>query len=188
MNALTDALNTVIRKAQPVRNPGDYIQDGLLYCGACRTPKQCRVRFELPCGWWAVNAAALRAEAERKAEQQRREMDRRAAAGVLHRGPRRAGLYLRIGGGNAGSSALQSAQHLSGRCGRTRGCCCGATPAPARPCGGLHRQRGAGSGIPAMVTSFPKILGVGWDARDKIISQLNRYKLLVLDDLGAERR
>ena len=25
------------------KNDGDYYQDGLLYCGKCRTPKQCRI-------------------------------------------------------------------------------------------------------------------------------------------------
>jgi DNA replication protein DnaC len=34
----TQENNTVV-------NPGDYIKDGLMYCGKCDTPKQCRVSF-----------------------------------------------------------------------------------------------------------------------------------------------
>ena len=41
-------------------------------------------------------------------------------------------------------------------------------------------------GIPAMITSFPRILSAGYDKQD-IIDQMRYYPLLVIDDLGAER-
>jgi DNA replication protein DnaC len=41
-------------------------------------------------------------------------------------------------------------------------------------------------GVPVMVTSLPKIINSGWD-KGEIISQLHRYPLMVLDDLGVER-
>lgn len=43
--------------------------------------------------------------------------------------------------------------------------------------------------IPAMVTSFPRLLNLLQSARDRqeIIDGLDRYPLLVLDDLGVER-
>lgn len=41
-----EGLSRSIENAHP-RNGGDYINsdDGLLYCGVCHTPKQCRVPF-----------------------------------------------------------------------------------------------------------------------------------------------
>ena len=41
-------------------------------------------------------------------------------------------------------------------------------------------------GIPALITSFPRILNAGWDKRE-IAEQMRQYPLLVIDDLGAER-
>ena len=37
-----DSVVSAAAKANP-RKPGDFMQDGLLYCGKCKTPKQCRV-------------------------------------------------------------------------------------------------------------------------------------------------
>ena len=41
-------------------------------------------------------------------------------------------------------------------------------------------------GIPAMITSFPRILNAGYDKKG-IIEQVHYYPLMVIDDLGAER-
>ena len=39
-----DALiDSIAKKAEPVRDLVDYEKDGLLYCGHCNTPKQCRI-------------------------------------------------------------------------------------------------------------------------------------------------
>ena len=39
-----DALiDSIAEKAEPVRDLVDYEKDGLLYCGHCNTPKQCRI-------------------------------------------------------------------------------------------------------------------------------------------------
>ena len=53
--------------------PGDYIQDGLLYCGKCRTPKQIRVQIVnltiepyTPCKCQKERQAAAEAEAKRR--------------------------------------------------------------------------------------------------------------------------
>ena len=43
--------------------------------------------------------------------------------------------------------------------------------------------------VPATVTSFPRLLNLLQDSRDRqeLLDQLNRYELLVIDDLGVER-
>ena len=39
-----DALiDSIAKTAEPVRDLVDYEKDGLLYCGHCNTPKQCRI-------------------------------------------------------------------------------------------------------------------------------------------------
>ena len=38
-----DALSAMANSSASVRNEGDYIKDGLLYCGKCNTPKQTEV-------------------------------------------------------------------------------------------------------------------------------------------------
>ncbi len=43
--------------------------------------------------------------------------------------------------------------------------------------------------VPATVTSFPRLLNLLQDSRDRqgLLDQLNRYELVVIDDLGVER-
>ena len=38
-----EILGGLIKLCEPKKNPGDYEVDGILYCGKCRTPKQCVV-------------------------------------------------------------------------------------------------------------------------------------------------
>ena len=38
---LLEPIITAAAAANPM-NPGDFMQDGLLYCGKCKTAKQCR--------------------------------------------------------------------------------------------------------------------------------------------------
>ena len=190
MDAIVDSL---ARKSAAKREPGDYTQDGLLYCGHCGTPKQCRIRFgtALRVVGCQCSCAARRYEAERKAEQQRQEMDRierlrasciadRAVRGYTFASAEETPDLLRC---------KAYAQHLSEAVRENQGLLLwGNTGTGKTFAAACIANAALDRGIPAMVTSFPKILGVGWDARDKIIGQLNRYKLLVLDDLGAERQ
>ena len=41
--------------------------------------------------------------------------------------------------------------------------------------------------VPVMMTSFPRILSGGFD-KSSTIAEMNRYPLVVIDDLGAERQ
>ena len=38
-------IDSIARKATAATDPVDYAKDGLLYCGHCNTPKQCRIRL-----------------------------------------------------------------------------------------------------------------------------------------------
>ena len=86
---MMDVISALAAKAAAVSapEPGNYVQDGLLYCGHCQTPKQCRVSFGslmriLPC---QCACAERRYLAERQAEedqQQRALIDSLRADGV----------------------------------------------------------------------------------------------------------
>lgn len=178
------------------RNKDYKGEDGLLYCGQCRAPKQ--MRLKLPdgetivpvvcrCARQAEEAAASRA----RREQFRYEMERRREDGLCspeglrfcfdqddRRNPKVSDvcrLYaerweemlarnigvLFYGGVGTGKSFLAS--------------CIGRAL--------LERQ------VPAAAASFPRLLNLlqGTYAKQALLDRLSAYKLLILDDLGAER-
>lgn len=181
----------IAAKSAAKEEPGDYRQDGLLYCGHCRTPKQCRLKIGeqtrvvgCMCACQTREYEALR-EAERDRQERIRLRQLRAEC-VQDRQ-----LELCV------FEAAQENENIS-RCrayvdrwpemldanagllfyGETGG---GKTFAAACIANALLAK-----GVPVMVTSLPRIINAGWD-KSEIISNLHRYHLLVLDDLGAER-
>lgn len=169
----------------------DYVKDGLLYCGQCDTAKQCRVDFgsgvRIVCCQCACDIR--REEAERRARQDR---ERRIRARAMR--------SVGVPDGKLASCRFDAAQDtpelqkcrryadnwdemkiqnsgllLWGNTGN------GKTFAAACIVNALIDR-----GIPAMITSFPRILASGMDKQD-IVCAARRYPLLVLDDLGAER-
>ena len=192
MNEIEKALGGVIARAAAVEEPGDYTQDGLLYCGHCRTPKQCRIKLGdtvrvLGC---QCACAQRRYDAERAAEAERQRLyraEQMRSAGMADKSIRgytfaaaehtpdldKCRVYM-----NHFDEALDAGRGLllwgnTGN-GKTYAAACIANAVIDR-------------GMPAMVTSFPRILGADWKDRAKLAEELNFYPLLVLDDLGAER-
>ena len=61
---IEDFVNGVVENARKniPRNPEDYVQDGLLYCGKCHTPKQgryeCAGKTYEPFDFYATNIHA----------------------------------------------------------------------------------------------------------------------------------
>ena len=39
----TAIIGQIAQRSAQREQPGDYRQDGLLYCGRCHTPKECRI-------------------------------------------------------------------------------------------------------------------------------------------------
>lgn len=174
----------------------DYIgADGLLYCGKCNTPKQCRITT-----FWGdrtVHQMCACAAGEYNAM---REQVRRNTRGMR---------ISEMRGECFSDSALK-------RC--TFDADDGGMPGISDICRkyvqnfDAFRERGEGlllygscgsgktffascianavidRGYPALVTSFVQLANSSIDERTRQMGQFDRYALLVLDDLGAERQ
>lgn len=183
------------------RTEDDYINeaDGLLYCGKCHTPKQARVAFHL--GGRQERAVPIVCQCENQAAETTREIARKMEFQRRMAEFRKGGItdpaYLRY------TFAADDRQDpaLSDVCRRyvERW-----AEMEAQNIGILfHGTVGTGKSfyacaianalvdqcIPAMVTSFPRLLNLLQSAqnRQEIIDGLGRYRLLVIDDLGVER-
>ena len=187
-----DALiDSIAKKAEPVRDLVDYEKDGLLYCGHCNTPKQCRI----PIGGTVrlvgcqCACAAREYEAEKKARADREKrlrietlradgirdksltacrFDKATMSDEIVKCKRYADAWDDMRRENNGLLLWGNTGN-----GKTFAAACIANELIDR-------------GIPAMITSFPRILNAGYD-KQEIIEQVRYYPLLVIDDLGAER-
>jgi DNA replication protein DnaC len=176
-------------KANPER-PGDYRKDGLLYCGTCKTQKEYRLPgFTVRC-MCACEAAKYEKEEAARQERKRRDYierlrrvsgcDRSATFAnadntlVLDKCRRYVTAWERMLADNIGLL-------LWGNTGT------GKTYAAACIANALMDQA-----VPVLMTSFPRVLanitGLFGDERAEYIDDLTGYKLLVIDDLGAERQ
>lgn len=184
-------IDGLARKAEPVRVPIDYEKDGLLYCGHCNTPKQCRIpvgaKMRIVGCQCACAAREYEAEKAARADREKRlRIETLRADGIRDKtltgcrfdcatltdeitkckryADRWDEMYRTDSGlllwGNTGN-------------GKTFAAACIANQLIDR-------------GIPAMITSFPRILSAGYDKRE-IVEQMQYYPLVVIDDLGAER-
>ena len=187
-----DALiDSIAKKAEPVRDMVDYEKDGLLYCGHCNTPKQCRIFLgkDVRLVGCQCACATREYEAEKKA---RADRERRLRIETLRAdGIRDKSLTAcRFGAATMSDEIAKCKRYadawddmrrensgllLWGNTGN------GKTYAAACIANELIDR-----GIPAMITSFPRILNAGYD-KQEIIEQVHYYPLMVIDDLGAER-
>lgn len=195
MNGFAEVFAGIARRAAQAspEEPGDYLgDDGLLYCGKCHTQKQCRVNiFDhddiVSC---LCKCATERMDAEDRAMKRREEMDRIQSfrvQGIQDKAIREytfakaeqtdeiikcqkyVGHWTEVLANNSGLLFWGGVGN-----GKTFAASCIANALIDR-------------GIPALVTSFPRILNAGWD-KAEIISQMQRFPLIVIDDLGAERQ
>lgn len=182
----------IAKRSAQREQPGDYRVDGLLYCGKCRTPKECRITI----GGQAMQVGCMcRCQSDDWNREQQEERRRKAAVRVKQL--RAECIQDRKLDGCRFEEADDSKNIR--RCRRyvenwDRVRREGAGMVLYGPPGGGKTFAAAcianallDKGVPVMVTSFPKILAASFDERAEIINQLGRYSLLVLDDLGVER-
>lgn len=199
MDGLMDVVAAVEQKtaANAPKAPGDYKKDGLLYCGKCHTPKQHRGEFLgivkiVPC-ICKCRAADLEAEErQREAEKLQERIKRQRRAGFPESDmqhwtfsaddgadPRIMRAAKRYVDNFAGFKEQGKGLLLYGGVGT------GKTFAAACIVNAL-----IDTGKPCLMTNFARVLNTLWSIEEKqaYIDSFNKFDLLVLDDLGTERR
>lgn len=177
----------------------DYMQDGLLYCGRCRTQKQCRVTFfgEEHVVYCTCECRQQELAEEEKAERRRVRqewIEKRRIEGIPDANLR---TWTFEKDDSQDSKAMRIVRryyekwekvyadniglYIYGNVGT------GKTFAAACIANGLIDK-----GVPVLMTSFSRLVNAltGFKEADKnaYIASLHRYKLLVIDDLGVERQ
>lgn len=201
---LTKAFEGIARAAEQANalEVGDYLgDDGLYYCRHCNTPKQCRVRNPFVEGKVDIRPCLCKCRIEKKereeAERARIEFEKRVKE------LRRAGFpesdmqgwtFENDDGGNAKLTQIMrnyvenfGKMHENGKglllYGDTG---TGKTYAAACVANALIDK-----GYPALMTDFTRIVNTlqgKFDGRQEYLDSLNRFPLLIIDDLAAERK
>ena len=192
MTDFTAAIESIAKRAEQAERPGDYRQDGLLYCGNCQTPKECRVTI----GGRVMQVGCL-CKCQAHQWDREREEERRRQAAIRVRQLRAECIQDR----SMEACRFEAAEPSTNldRCRRY----VDAWERVRKDGVGLLFYGPPGGGktfaaacianalidkaVPVMMTSFPKILAAAFDDRAEMIGQLGRYPLLVIDDLGVER-
>ena len=196
---LQDLWNQLAVRAQTA-NPakdGDYYEDGLLYCGRCRTPKTCFIdlmgrQMRVACLCRCASEARERVEAEHRERERLDRIDRLRETAFPDRELRRC-VFDRDDGANPKLSRIcrRYAEQFDALREQGKGLLLygpvgtGKTFLAACVVNALVDR-----GIPCLMTSFARLgnlLSAPGPERQVRMDELGRYELLVVDDLAAER-
>lgn len=195
MNTMFDFLDRIQVQKEP--RPEQYLgEDGLLYCGKCHTPVQCRITFEgkeriMPCICKRQKEERERQEQRMKEEEQLLYVRRLKAAGIQERH-----LQDWTFASATDTPSIQMAKRYTENWKKVKAENLGLL---------LWGDVGTGKsflaacianallekGVPVLMTNFSKILNqmgaMYSDERYRYIASFNRFSLLIIDDLGIER-
>lgn len=195
MNTMFDFLDRIQVQKEP--RPEQYLgEDGLLYCGKCHTPVQCRITFEgkeriMPCICKCQKEERERQEQRWKEEEQLLYVRRLKAAGIQERH-----LQDWTFASATDTPSIQMAKRYTENWKKVKAENLGLL---------LWGDVGTGKsflaacianallekGVPVLMTNFSKILNqmgaMYSDERYRYIASFNRFSLLIIDDLGIER-
>lgn len=179
------------------QNDGDYLKDGLLYCGKCHTPKQCRIEMldsvRTPmCLCQCEKERLDKEESEYRQREKQQELERMRSVGF----PDREMLNWRFENDDNSNERLSAickryVQNFREMRKKGKGLLffgpvgTGKTFLAACIANALIDE-----GFSCMVTNFARLsntLSGKLDGRQEYLDSLNRYSLLVIDDLAAER-
>ena len=199
MDGLLEIVATVEQKtaANMPRNSADYMENGLLYCGKCHTPKEFRGNFlgmvkVVPCLCRCRVDELSAEEQQRKAEKQRERIMLNRRASFLESDMQHWNFAADDG---ADPRIMRAAKSYVANFTQFReqgkglllygGVGTGKTFAAACIANAL-----IDTGRTCLMTNFARVLNTLWSIEEKqaYIDSFNQFDLLVLDDLGAERR
>lgn len=187
-----ELIDIIAEKAKAIRKPGDYEEDGLLYCGNCKTPKQGRLSIGnrvriVACQCSCAAKQYVEEQGNIAAEQKRIRIERLRSDGIRDKSLVSCSFETSFS-----TPELEKLRNYAERWpemekkniglllwgntgnGKTFGAACVANQL-------------IDNGVPVMITSFPRILNSAFDKQD-IVEQMHYYPLVVIDDLGAERQ
>lgn len=187
----------VIPVVEAIPGPGDFMQDGLLYCGKCGTARQLRIEIfgalrTVTCHC-ECRSEKYNRECEEFRKQQELEQIYRLKTTALKDRTYRAWTFDVDDGQEPKMEFIRRYAEnwdavKSGNNGLLLWGDVGTGKSFAAAC---VVNELTGRGIPCMMTTFIKIANeLSGDARyskNEFIASLNRYQLLAIDDLGAER-
>lgn len=195
MNTMFGFLDRIQVQKEP--GPEQYLgEDGLIYCGKCHTPVQCRITFEgreriMPCICKCQKEERERQEQRMKEEEQLLYVRRLKAAGIQERH-----LQAWTFASATDTPSVQMAKRYTENWKKVKAENLGLL---------LWGDVGTGKsflaacianallekGVPVLMTNFSKILNqmgaMYSDERYRYIASFNRFSLLIIDDLGIER-
>ena len=186
MEGLQEIMVTLERKtaANVPKDSADYIENGLLYCGKCHTPKEFRGSF---LGMVKVVPCLCRCRSEKLAEEEQQRKASFLESDMQH--------WNFAADDGADPRIMRAAKNYVGNFTQLReqgkglllygGVGTGKTFAAACIANAL-----IDSGRTCLMTNFARVLNTLWSIEEKqtYIDSFNQFDLLVLDDLGAERR
>lgn len=198
MNSFNQILAKAAQQSAPaIMQPGDYMENGLIFCGNCHTAKQARIPIPggdvvtVSCLCKCATAARDAQIVERHQQEEMDELERLRSAGIVSQRLRNA-TFENADGQNA--AVMEKLQRYVSKwpemrekniglllygdvgTGKSYGAACIANA--------LIAQR-----IPAFMSNFSGILnsmGATFE-KNTYIASLMRYPLLILDDFGIER-
>lgn len=191
LTALEARANAAIKTEE-----GDYIKDGLLYCGKCHTPKQCKVTaFDKTFFPKCMCQCEQEREAKAKEEAEKRDLMERIKRYRKMGFPESQMQYWTFENDDQSRPKLtEMAKRYVNNFNKFYGEGKGLL---------LHGDVGTGKtyiacmianalidkGYPVLVTNFARILNTLQSTfeRQEYLDSLNQFKLLVIDDLGVER-
>lgn len=202
MENITEVLMESVAKAEKMiaaaePAPGDYEKDGLLYCGKCNTPKQHRGEFLgivkiVPC-ICQCSAVELAAEEQRRQREKLQERIKKQRLAGFPESDMQHWTFSADDG--ADQRIMRAAKNYVANFAQFR-----------KQGKGLLLYGGVGTGKtfaaacitnalidtdrPCLMTNFARVLNTLWSIEEKqaYIDSFNKFDLLVLDDLGTERR
>lgn len=198
-----EGINGIVNNAMKANamQEGDYVgADGLLYCGKCHTPKQHREHNWLGTGedkLLPISCACrreefARAEEHRKAQERRRRLDAMRRTGFQDAEMRKWTFAADDGmSAKLMHTARKYVDNFSAFEDKGKGLLlfggvgCGKSFASACIANALIDD-----GVSCMMTNFARIvnqLSESFGGRQEYIDRLNCFRLLVIDDLAAER-
>lgn len=176
---------------------GDFVKDGLLHCGRCSQPKQCRVEFM---GQIITPMCLCKCQVERKEKEAEEERQRQRAERIAKNRtncfPERQMQEWTFDNDDGANEKLTNmakryVAHFDNFCKDGKGLLLyGGVGTGKTYLACMIANALLDKGYPVLVTNFSRVLNTlqsNFDHKQDYLDSLNRYSLLVIDDLGVER-